>query len=916
MKLFTKLKALMLISTVLSSKAAPLIKGNSTDVLQSFDFPLLAHSLSSRNADYKNNIFLVGARLAKSGNTFAVAAAMSQSDSFVPLAPQKITLNYREDQTNPLYGAAILFLDHMHTMPVVVAENSPNQIYLFLNYTNLHKISLLATMPLLDTFGNFSSGIVGLSAHTPYADSLQNSSIVYAFKNSTGQFGVPGSGIGTLQVVPVEITETVDNKEQKRTEFRFFARPLVPVDTTTNSLWINDALASIDNDTFAQPVAFATSRSGAVYAGFFVTGSPNPAAGARGVFLNGAQEIAPAAAFESDSIIGGTGPSTQVSIHRMKTMLTTTSLDYLIVQGGVGDPATTKSEVFALPLVLASGVLANKNSLPETVFSQFEPYTFKGRMFTQQALVQGDLPTPADPAARVGGTGVLPSDITDLQVVEDAVYVTTLAGDHQAAGTFYSRALFDEHGRIKDWTNWQRAGIQGNFFGLGVDHRTTAFWYLEGLDRDHLFTVRRTSWSEDRTGLARVVNNFFEASNYGVQGITDVPYTHPALDQTIGNRISVDIFTGNKKIMLTQSGMDHNNEFSASGFGNSFISQDGSLASFASSAEAIGITGGVLNEMGAVVTSALAYDNSNGWFAFGGNGGVAILARDDGTGFALPLQKNFSNFDSTLKIRRLSAQADVKKIIAQNNQLYVLTLTTLYRFDITPQAITNEQALTIVARASDLDVTYFNDFLVSGSYALLASSNGLWNTTSSSIMTAMGSEELLWTRIPLNEFPGSVTRLYAISPTEFETDFATRLGGNIIALAAYPGHRQARIYRLAVSAMQLPSVDLFPDYFIQNRPTFYATLGDYRNGLFSDGGLYLISESKYDQAQDIREVRQQRLPYLWALPGIGLDDRRFFAAHAVLQGPLNTILSHNVMARRSSDGGIMLAGDQGIRINE
>lgn len=917
MKRYRKIITLILVFQV-SLEAAPLIEGNIKSTLQSFDFPIFAHSFSSNNSEYRNNVFVVGARVPQSGNTFSIAAATVASTHFVPLTPEKVTLNYQANQTNPLYGAAINFIDHILTLPIVVPANASNQIFLFLNYSNLRNILLLVTDPLLDTQGNFSGGIVGLTAHAPYVDNLQKSTIAYAFKNNAGQFGAPGSGIGTLLVSPVEITKIVDDKEQKHSEFRFFAQSIVPIDTTTLSLAINDPIASIDNDAQGEPVALTISRSGALYTGLLVTGAAGVSDGARGVMLNNAQEIAPAAAVQTDSIIGGVGPSTQVSIHRLKTMLTTTSLDYLIVQGGVGDPLSTKAELFALPLVLETGALARKDALPQDIFSEFAPFHFKGRMFTQPAVVAGDLFSPTDRAARIGGVKDLPNDITDLFVVEDSIYVTTLAGDNQSAGIFYSRALFDAYGRIKDWTDWQRAGAQGSFFGLGIDARATAFWYLEGTDAQNIFAVRRTAWSQDITGLARTVNTFFNPENYGVQGVIDIPYTHAAFDQTIGNRLSVSIFTGNKKVMLVQSGADQDNLFGPAGVAISFVSTQGTLDAFTPTYDAIAVSGGELDQLGALVSSALAFDNAQGWFVFGGNGGIAVLAHEDGTGFTTPLQTKFNGLDAALRIISLNTVRDVKKVIAQENSIYFLTLQGLYRYELTAQTVAHPVAPVLLAGTDDVaGAQFFNDFLVSGSYAVLATSNGLWQVSSGSVQTASQPEELEWSLVSLHESPGAVTRLQAVSPTEFDTDFATRNGGNIIALAAYAGYHQARIYRFVVSdGSPLPTLQPFPDFFVYHKPSFYANIGNYRNGFFSDGGLYLVTESKYDHLRETRDVRQQSLPYMWALPGLSMDDRRFFALHAIVQQPLNNILSLHTIVRRSSEGSLMVAGDQGIRINE
>ena len=147
---------------------------------------------------------------------------------------------------------------------------------------------------------------------------------------------------------------------------------------------------------------------------------------------------------------------------------------------------------------------------------------------------------------------------------------------------------------------------------------------------------------------------------------------------------------------------------------------------------------------------------------------------------------------------------------------------------------------------------------------------------------------------------------------DFDIDFfSAGVGGNIYAVAGYPGYQQTRVYRLNVTpggSITDATLSYFPDYFIKNIRTFYLNVGDYRNGMYTDGGLFLFTRSRYAPTES--------KPFVQQVPVFErIKDRRFAIKNSPLQ-ELNFISSLHSVTRRSSEGGLMVAGDTGLQVNE
>ena len=844
------------------SYAAQIVNGNVTDGTQSFNFPIRAHAYHEAR-----HRFFVGANEAVADNNFALAAA-ANSTQFFGLTPKNVAVNNVADQENPLHGAKIEHLALMGENPLVVKSSQENIIHLVNDYKDLSKISIISSNPLPDLHNAVSAGIVGLASNSPEALIPDVSLFFAAVKNNAGAFGQPGSGI----ILGLFKSKKVDDK----TLFSFEIGSAVPLDTTSPAIGINNNAASIDNVEQNQPVDMHWGYR-FLYTALLVTGGPDAADGARGIvrgnlvvkaeekadvaqkIVQGLGAIAPDAAFTANSIVGGVGPSVHVSMHFVRTLFTSTLLDYLIVVGGVGAPADTKRMVFALPLVnddsVYRGMLAKKDAIPVAVW---ENHLSLKRIINTPAAHRGDLFEPHDIPAIVGGTGILPGDITSIRAVNDAVFVSVgTDGVHDKAGIFYSQALFDDLGRIKGWTSWRRAaGSTSPIFGFALDTETANFCYMPALDANSITSVKRTAWALNSPQID------------DVQGLFDLS--------------ALVIATGNKHVTL--------------------LNRDTGVL-----APVVKFSGGVLDELGAISCAACVEHADNRWLVVGGSGGLAVLVHDDGV-----------DFDASMKFRKIGNYKNVRKIIADNDTLYVLTSQQLERITPSTQTFSGNTALNAATIAQPTQLpngnhVNFSDIAVSGKFGLLATNAGLLRVgNDGDISTAPHTTAVNWTAVTIPESVGPVTRILAISPTALETEFATTdNGGNVYILNASVGYHQARVYRFTIANTTSNPINdttctLFPDYFVKDKRTFFLNVGDYRNYIATDGALFFFSRSAYKQAT----------PFLEQLSSDLHSGKRSAIKGRKKVLEIAEATSIGRLIRCSATGSWMIGGDFGLHVNE
>lgn len=842
------------------------------------DFPF---TVSSHIYDRNGRCFFVGASSTAVLDTDekraqALMAVGSGNESVAALTPEKLKVNNsEEDVDNPLYGAQIKALTAIAGDPLAVTVAEPTVVHL-LEHSKSSSRRVFSSDSLQDAAGAVTGGIVSLAALNGSGDDILKSRWYAAVApNGSTNFGGANSAIVLGRLVKIE-------SDTNKTTYQInFATPAYRLDPTSDAIKIGATDVTISAD---EPSMHVSDRIKTLYIGLSVTSGGVVGDGALSVAL-GNSSIVDTSLIEADSIIGTTNLNQTVAAHHVTTMYTSTGLDYLIVVGGVdNDSDITGRMVSALPLMgpgsSSPGKLAHKFS---RIAKEFGTTTniLRARYFM-------DLPTTAlldkdgveskrlwsrDDADSykiiVGGNGVLPGTIEEIFVEKDTVFVAIGSdSDREKGGIYYSQALFSKEGSIQGWTDWRRAGgTTEKVFGLALNQNKGIFWFLPGSSATTLTTLKRTEWGNGTQGFDQKLNSLFSDQNSGIQGVFDFDATNTAFDQDVGNagdrRISVLCATGNKRVALVESGSANNTDLfdAATALSDSFISTDGSLNGFTAPQSSIVIKGGVLDTLGAIISAEIVSNDTYSWLVVGGSGGLAVLAEANGDGWPVgTLQKGFENLSATMRFKKIGSYGHVRKIIADGSKLYVLTTEKMIRIDALGTSFDGEigDIGTVVASVDALpnhvgNHTAFSDMAVSNKFALLATNGGLLRVGSGrDISTATAANFVGWDVVELPETAGPVSRLFVVSPTHNHNEFASdNRGGNVYVLNAYTGYHQARVYRFSVAntsdvGVTDSTLELFNDYFVRDKKSFYFERGDYRNYFVTDGALLFMSRSRYN----------------------------------------------------------------------
>lgn len=895
--------------------------GNAGTSTETFNFPIDSFIFNIPTA----SLFVGAASGATNTGNYTVAYLPRAGNSFMGITPPTVTLNDTENQANPLYNTSVTQLALTGASPIVTTTTNVTEFSVIQNYTNSANTIVLSTGALNDANGAVTSGVLALASNTviPPTTTPVPPSYILAFvapHGSDGAFGAAGSGIA----------EAVLQKEANSDQYTLSVLDTTtgtagdlayPVDISTTTLYINHALNSLTN-----PILYFDQYTNLFFAGFKATASAAGGDGARGVLRITSYPaiqlgaIAPTAAIGADSIIGTSTPSGVVTILDLKTMLTSTNLEYLIVRGGTSG---SSNKIYAIPIINVAGTnygtLADVTSLPVDVFTANPPYLFQGRTYVTPATSSDQLYTSNSVPAFIGGAAV-PEDVTSILVKNDAIIAAT------NSGAYVSQAIFDIYGRIAQWTPWARTtGTVNSIFNIAIEQETGDYLYSTTANSGS--TIVRTGWNKNNI-ISSALEPLFSQKQAGIQGFFD--FTNVAVsDGGSGTAASCCITTGYNQVSLVQTGQTISSQLvPLTSIGSPFISTDGTLTGF-TSAQQIAVSGGALASLQAIISAAIVQNGSQAWLFVGGNGGLAVLANDDGSGFnsTTGIGNNLSNLQSTMKFRQVGNYANIRKLIAFNahgsdsvQDLYVLTSNSLERASISPAilAVGGTWNSTVLATSAEQVGKYgsLSDCLISAPLALLATSKGLLrsgNTVDISLATQPSTVN--WTAVYMPESPGPVTRLLPISPTAQASGFTS--GGNVYALAAAVSTSQARIYRYVTtitdSVVTDTTVQLFPDYFVaeptnhtEGRQSFFMSVGNYRNYFYTNGANYYFMRSAYLQQPPFINLILQQV--LTGVTGLGAQQSPvFIPVGCRAMGQLTPL---------SSTGGLCAYGDFGLQINE
>lgn len=421
------------------------------------------------------------------------------------------------------------------------------------------------------------------------------------------------------------------------------------------------------------------------------------------------------------------------STFHLRVMHTSTGKDYLIMNGGVdtrdnqAEPSVLGTQVYAVPLV----------GQDDEVNKGFAGYD-DGNGTIVLVSDDSNMPQSGRPATTVGQNPQLLSfdttlSINDMQIVGDTVYVS-VAGARDVAhttesGIFSSSAIFDQNGIIRAWTPWKREmGRPWATYNFALDVQSSNFWLATTADgtpaNPDPSQVLVTQWGlgdgtyHNNATLETLVNQTFGSLggvyglfNFeaGTRGFAEQDANAALINQSQRHQqFSMMVATGQNSVMLVETGMLTDGIFVPT------VSYAAGTNVFSYTSQ----TSPALQQLGTITSAELSRlplsdDNPNrGWLFVGGTLGLAVFADIfEGDGW----QTSYANGKGGLKVLQagnnpnafpgsivpgvsrfqfmqlmsknqdgmlINVFKDVRKIISdQNKYLYVLTVDTLYRFE-------------------------------------------------------------------------------------------------------------------------------------------------------------------------------------------------------------------------------------------
>lgn len=813
--------------------------------------------------------WIVGAKKAPDASfgSWSLAWSNGNFDRFFPLAGSSTlkTLDGKEI-VNPLFGATIYALDRLGQYPVVVTDQIRNVIFCIVALADPQNPMRFASIPLVDS-NNQQAAITALTT-LERVDANKTDSEVIELTEGMRIFALvqPASGVfGDSGSCLTDTILTFDSQTTKKLVF-FTGAPL-PITRDNGTLNIGVPLASMG----PKQSLSCNNAAKRVYAGFTSTSGTGPTAGAYSVlwFTTGEnaplEKVIPESAIPDggECIIAAKGEGVTVSALQVESLITTTLISMLIVNGSVGSGLTENDAarwVFALPTMGLSGALADIREQPTPVFSELGIVSY--RTYPNAATTPGSCYTTTSQQAQVGN-GILPGPATKIFVSGEAVYAAvaeTIAPF--APGIYHSQPLFNQYGGVIGWTPWRIVGsVAQPAYQCAIDAKTGFIWTITGTVLAQN-TITRTEWTA-ATSLSSAVQNSVARNESGVQEIIDLPKTstpsQTSLIAAVGYR-SLTLLQADSSILgITIPTTD---------FSNGFLAQNGTLQGFTPGGQWLGTEGGALDSLGAITSCAVATDGTYGWIVAGGSGGCAVLCMPNGLSWT-ELSYGFNGLDDTFQwvnlpyIDATHQIVAVEKLIADGTHLYILTKTALYRIDITSSWLTgaNPQQATCIARTTQTNTLHqtFADCFIKHDCALIATSTGLIrNAAGTHVSSAQQPEELAWTSVLLPWAHGPVTRIFPIGPLELD---ATNFIANIYTLNGTVAQDRCTISRLTLQysgAMTEDTVQLLPDLYKKDLLGYFLGIGTYRNSIATNGTLLLTGRSRYGLQTAFAEILSPR----------------------------------------------------------
>jgi hypothetical protein len=410
----------------------------------------------------------------------------------------------------------------------------------------------------------------------------------------------------------------------------------------------------------------------------------------------------------------------RVVIQKVATTTMSTQLSYLLVARSNG---VDNQYVYAAPMVKSTSNTNLNNGKIAQFDSIYQQFGRASRVQYFNTVIDDaseiDIAGSAQVVARIlVGGGAVPlaagESIDQLYGQGDAVFVTIAASSsaQTTPGIFTSQALFDEQGRVKGWTQWQRILGTGNpVLCAGKDRISGATMYVGGAD---LSTVYQTTWNNDvaLTNLTQAIESYLPFSKRGVQGLDSFGQVTPGLEN-----MSLVVASGKNISLIGQTGSVSDE--------NLLIDETQTVFKIDDS---LGLT------IGSIVTTAFGTDEDDNYYFFmGADGGLAVFSDDEtGITFEGSLADLATLSSDGKSCKKIGSFSFVKKIINSGAFLYILTLDGMYKILLSSDKFVLDNPADAEIETV-ISATYFDqhamclDMVMTDNFILVGTTKGLYS---------------------------------------------------------------------------------------------------------------------------------------------------------------------------------------------
>lgn len=866
--------------------------------------------------------------------------------------------------TNPVYDKSIFLLSTLEgTQAIVVTSEDSLGTKQQINLLQTSDTVVTTTEKIRDAAGADGSGVSAIAG--------ARSHIFAAVNPSGGVFGGDNSGLslvatGSNQLITIDAT-TGKKGGNKSVDFDKTADALMAItadcsmanvidmqwDSSLNRLFIALRLQRADSSGIGGCIALLVARIDGR------TDKKNP----NKIIIEPIATL-DASNFTTDStghIFGffksADSIDTFATVHKTRVLSTSTAKKYLVINSDIST-GNVKNKIFAVPLIeptyekvieteIVDGKTVEKEITRVANEESVGKIADKGN-FLNRASSAANMTLATDAAALVGG-GDAPNDATvDIEVFfvsGDSVIIGLSGSTANKSGFFKSTALFDSQGKISKWTPWQRVmgrtdvilggGFDPNPENLISNSTNSLYMYLTNDSSGNPNTVKATQWGKDPSGdfgLGELIEVQFPIDQGGTFSLFDFDEQTPSFKAGDDN-LGLMVATGYKKIMLIETGTQvaggvftpNRGDFTT----GALLSTDGSASAGVAGSKTMIVSGGVLDDLGPIDTAdvsrvdAAAGAGSRGYLFVGGRNGVAVLSEANGDGWdttaGVGLKRGFVGITSTMSFKQLGSFSNVRKVVCDDEYVYVLTTNALHRMSLAIAAnfsAVGATSPTFITIASSSVVTgnansTFYDVLISSKIALLATREGLFRIGDvRSVKTVTSATDANWTEVLISIGSDSVSLgivtqldlMSAVKGTFFQ-------GGELYVLVSDPAYNLASVFRFVLADTRTATVSGVSIVPVKeaNDIVYFMALGRHRLFFRSDGVTVFHQSPQNFGSFDI-------LHFVGVRENISINTLRGFPIDLDIEEGVNKNIG--LIVRNSASGAWMIPGDFGLRVND